>query len=209
MYTQTHIHVYCQEIFTSACKRPVQFCILFLMNVFSVFFQNKRPSLHRVSTFWIKEMRKKLGKIAWVKNKWRFGRWHHIESDWNAHRPINLPLHFRHHSLLPAEQQTWVICHWLSLRVFVCVSLRLQQDPSPWPPRQTQARLTLAFPSTINSEFFCLSLPQSLHLSTLSPTVWVVYVHSCVCVYVCGLPWLGERARVRSSEGDTLCLVPR
>lgn len=82
------------------------------------------------------------------------------------------------------------------LDVCVCVSLCLRRDRSPWPPRQTQARLTLASPSTINSDSFCPSLPLSLHLSTLSPMVWVVWVYLCVCVCVYGLPRLGERVHV-------------
>lgn len=97
----------------------------------------------------------------------------------------------------PAEQQTWVICCWpLCTSVCVCVcpfaSNRTDHLGAPW---QTRSRL---WPWLLHQPLILrLSvhlLPQSIHLSTFSPTAWLKPLSTCMCVCVCGLPWLWESA---------------
>lgn len=112
---------------------------------------------------------------------------------------------FHHCSLLPADLQTWVICLWPS--VCLCVSAShsaYNRTGSPWPPQPTRTETTLAF--SVSRRFILVLSPSSLQPSSSS----LVSHGFRLCVSACACPMVeGARARVKSSEGDTLCLVPR
>lgn len=102
-----------------------------------------------------------------------------------TYSPISL-LQFHHHSLPPTEQQAWVIyqCPSVCSRVHLCVSngtnhLDHRGKPKPgWPWLfHQQLILTLSIASSKSS---------SLNLSSHGFTC------ICLCVHVCGVPWLGE-----------------